>query len=179
MFRVLIYFISLFMLIACQGNNDVEQLKRLYLKQVSLSAIRDANLAADHPKVIVYHDSTQCSTCQLGRISDWDEIIGYLDSLRLYIPVFFIITPPEGQTKEVTRYLDNLGLERYHITLDSLNLFKRHNSFIPDDKSLHTYLLDKNNRILLVGSPLFNDKLWSIYKQVAQQLNENDGELKM
>ena len=37
------------------------------------------------------------------------------------------------------------------------------NKAIPADALFHTLLLDGQNRIVVVGSPLFNNKMWKIY----------------
>lgn len=174
MSRVILILQILFLMAGCTSNDHAEEVKRMYRKQISLGIVSDDSLQVG-PKVVVYHDSDQCSTCQLGHISDWDEIIWHLDSLRPSIPVLFIITPPEGRVREVTGYLHNLKLDRYHITVDSLNLFGKHNSMIPDNSLLHTFFLDRDNCVVLVGSPLFNKKLWDIYKDTARKMNDNDG----
>lgn len=173
--RALILLFIHFVLVGCAGKDHSVQIKRMYQKQISLDVISDIDSLGKVPKVIVYHDSNQCSTCQLGHISDWDEIIWHLDSLRPAIPVYFIITPPQKRTKEIIQYLHNLKLQRYHITIDSLNLFSKHNPVIPADNLLHTFLLDRDNRIVLIGAPLFNTKLWSIYKNITQKMNDNNG----
>lgn len=170
---LLIFLLSI--AVGCNRNNQLRQVRKMHHAQISLHLISEADSLHNHPKVIVYHDSNQCSTCQLEHISEWDKIIKHLDSLQLPIPVIFIITPPEGRIKEVTQYLNNLKLQRYHIVIDSLNLFSKHNPIIPDNIKLHTFLLDKNNHIILVGSPLFNEKLWNMYKNITQKLNYNNG----
>ena len=38
----------------------------------------------------------------------------------------------------------------------------------------NTFLLDKENRVVLVGSPANNDKLWELYKQQIRKLMDKD-----
>jgi len=42
--------------------------------------------------------------------------------------------------------------------------FKKVNSF-PGDMSSQVFLLDKDNRVVLVGSPIGNTKLWQLYRK--------------
>ena len=37
---------------------------------------------------------------------------------------------------------------------------------------LHTFLVDGDNRMVLVGSPANNDKLWVLYKQQIRRLSQ-------
>ena len=50
---------------------------------------------------------------------------------------------------------------------DSLNRF-------PKQDRYKTFLLDKENRVVLVGSPANNDKLWELYKQQIRKLMDKD-----
>lgn len=40
---------------------------------------------------------------------------------------------------------------------------------IPKENNLHTFLLDKNNRVVLIGSPINNEKMWNLYKEVISK----------
>jgi hypothetical protein len=33
---------------------------------------------------------------------------------------------------------------------------------------MHTFLLDENNKVVLVGSPIRNEMLWELYKELIQ-----------
>ena len=37
------------------------------------------------------------------------------------------------------------------------------NMHLPDNNMLHSFLLDKENRVVLVGSPLQNDKMEKLF----------------
>ena len=127
------------------------------------------------PKIVVFHDRNQCSNCQLGRISDWDEIIAQLDSIQPAVPVYFIIAPPKEELNAIRQKILELKLQRYRIEIDSTNRFMQQNKAIPADALFHTLLLDGQNRIVVVGSPLFNNKMWKIYCSEIKRLCEQDG----
>lgn len=111
----------------------------------------------------------------LGRISDWDEIIAQLDSIQPAVPVYFIIAPPKEELNAIRQKILELKLQRYRIEIDSTNRFMQQNKAIPADALFHTFLLDGQNRIVVVGSPLFNNKMWKIYCSEIKRLCEQDG----
>ena len=45
---------------------------------------------------------------------------------------------------------------------------------LPDDNRFHSFLLDRNNKILLVGNPLGNDNLWELYKRQIRELTAKE-----
>ena len=50
-----------------------------------------------------------------------------------------------------------------------------YNENIPTDTRLHSFLLDKDSKIILVGNPLRNEKLWDLYKNVIENELNNIG----
>lgn len=57
----------------------------------------------------------------------------------------------------------------YPILLDSLGEFERLNPHLPQNKALHTFLLDENNNVLLVGNPLHNKKIEEMFYKVVEE----------
>ena len=162
-------------IISCGRISNTQQLQRMYGKEIDLSVLsRQAEILSTH-KIVVFHYRNQCSNCQLGRISDWDEIIAQLDSIQPAVPVYFIIAPPKEELNAIRQKILELKLQRYRIEIDSTNRFMQQNKAIPADALFHTLLLDGQKRIVVVGSPLFNNKMWKIYCSEIKRLCEQDG----
>jgi hypothetical protein len=53
--------------------------------------------------------------------------------------------------------------------------FPRANPHIPTDERLHTFLLDRDGKVVLVGDPANNSELWELYKKTITELVENNG----
>ena len=53
----------------------------------------------------------------------------------------------------------------YPIFIDKKRKMQRINNF-PKEPIYQTFLLDKNNRVLLIGNPIGNIKLWKLYKDI-------------
>lgn len=60
---------------------------------------------------------------------------------------------------------------RHTIYLDSKGEFERINK-LPQDHIFHTFLLDGDNKIRLIGSPLYNTTFWNRYKTRIQEYNK-------
>ena len=52
----------------------------------------------------------------------------------------------------------------YPIYIDNGNLFRKNNRNIPFDERMHTFLLDENNKVILVGSPLKKNRTYNVYQ---------------
>ena len=51
----------------------------------------------------------------------------------------------------------------YPLLIDTLNLFIIDNDLPRFDERFQTFLIDKNNAIILIGSPLYNRKMRLLY----------------
>jgi hypothetical protein len=125
-------------------------------------------------RFIVYVDSLECSSCRVGRMDEYNEIIDYQDSVGVqYMPIF-IFSPPERIVEDLL-YQIRISYFDYPILLDENGLFPAANPHIPADSRFHTFLIDKNGRVVLVGDPVNNPQLWELYKTTITTLIENDG----
>ena len=61
----------------------------------------------------------------------------------------------------------------YPILLDTLGEFEKLNPHLPKNRALHTFLLDENNNVILVGNPSQNRKIKEMfYKTVEEKLGK-------
>jgi hypothetical protein len=114
-------------------------------------------------KIFTYIDSIGCSSCQLG-LYEWKLLI---DSCRLQpIDIGFIFAVHSSDFKRFNEEvrLDNFD---YPIIYDEHNYFEKLNKF--PSAPYRTFLLDKDNKVILIGSPINNPQLWELYKNVITQ----------
>ncbi|MFI3306556.1 MAG: hypothetical protein R3Y68_08625 [Rikenellaceae bacterium] len=57
----------------------------------------------------------------------------------------------------------------YPIIIDSIGEFERLNPHLPKNKAMHTFLLDENNNVVLVGNPLNNPKIEKMFKEIVEE----------
>ena len=59
--------------------------------------------------------------------------------------------------------------------------FEKLNPHLPKNKVLHTFLLDENNNVILVGNPLHNKKIEKMFYKIVEEnwVNRNNFLLKI
>jgi hypothetical protein len=103
-----------------------------------------------------------CTSCKL-RLLDWQQLIQEADSAFADKLSFLFFFYPKNK-KELRALLSSNRME-YPVFIDESNEINRLNSF-PADTRYQCFLLDKDNRVLLVGNPTLNPKIWELYKEV-------------
>lgn len=114
-------------------------------------------------KLIVYTDSASCSVCQM-RLPEWRIKIRELNKYQNSIEVIFIVNT--SQCEIIRENARMVGLKNT-ILYDTTNLFKKNNE-LSENLKLHTFLLNEENHIILIGSPINNDKMWDMYKETIK-----------
>lgn len=121
--------------------------------------------AAEKYKVLLYTDSLGCLSCKLGLL-EWQDVMEEADSLfpgRLDFLFYF-------QPKSKKELMVLLKREEFHcpVFIDTKNSIDALNQF-PDNASYQCFLLDAENRVVLVGNPSRNSAIWELYKkQIAK-----------
>jgi len=124
-------------------------------------------------KLVVYHDSVMCGSCEAGRMHEWNNIVAYADSLAPWFSIIYLFTPKRADLGRI-RIALRADRFNYPIFVDQNATFVKQNPNLPKNRQLHSFLLDKNNRVVLVGNPLHNPTLWQLYKKTIQQMINND-----
>lgn len=109
-------------------------------------------------KIINYIDTAGCEECKL-HLFDWGRLQRGLDTLELGVKVCFVVWSNDTEKIEQLSTIHRFNLP---IISDSLGLFLKSNP-IPYISGFRTCLVDSCNRVVLVGSPLYNNKLLKLY----------------
>jgi len=112
-------------------------------------------------KVLVYLDSLGCIPCRL-RLVEWEA---YIDNCQLKgsdVGFLFVVQSSNYEHLEQKLYTD---LFSYPIIYDTKDEFNKLNKF-PKEEKFRTFLLDAKNRVVLVGSPIENEKIRVLYNEV-------------
>lgn len=127
-------------------------------------------------RLVIWIDPKECSSCRIGQMFRYNDVVDYRNEVGDgFVPVF-VFSPPEDKIEEVMVKL-KYGEFAYPVLLDEGHLFDTVNPHIPDDSRFHTFLLDKNGKVVLVGDPVYNPDLWKLYKKAIRQLIDNGGTL--
>lgn len=155
-------------------NNQIEQ---LFFKEVCFPDT--LHYITNNPdviaKMVVYFDSTVCASCQLSRLWEWDETSIITKATKYKFQTIFIFSPAEANLAAVQRATQAINSKEKNILIDENQDFVRLNPFLPEESVFHTFLLNKNNEIVLIGNPVNNSELWGLYKKIVRELINNGG----
>lgn len=113
-------------------------------------------------KILTYIDSVGCTSCKL-QMPLWKEFIFETDSNPNNNVVFvFYICPKDKKGFEYILKRDRFDYPVCIDELDSLNILNQFSS----DSRFHTFLLDKNNKVLAIGNPMHNPKIKELYLKI-------------
>lgn len=126
----------------------------------------DFRIPQSEYKVVIYVDPLGCISCKL-QLPKWKELIAYTHTLTdKSIPFLFFFHTQDD--KEI-RYLLELDQFDLPVCIDTGDELNKLNQF-PSDRSFHTFLLDKNNNVLVIGNPIHNLAVKELYlKQLLPQ----------
>lgn len=177
----MIAFITL--LFICQGcNENVNSLvKKLigstlsfdWSKQtLTADSIYDGTAFHAPVKIVLSVDSTLCEPCLKKYLNACGQYMEYLDNDSVML--ICIIQP--SQVRGIQDSLKWMNISRVTVVLDTQNDYRRKNSIEKYNRMYTSFLLDRNNRIVLVGDPLRSNEVRELYeKQIKMLVNNNGG----
>lgn len=113
-------------------------------------------------KILVYTDSVGCTSCRLN-LTVWKAYIKEVDTLaRGNVDFLFYFQP---KNKKELKYLLKREKFEHTVFIDEEGEISRINRF-PKGMEYQSFLLDRENKVLSVGNPVLNMKMWEIYKQL-------------
>lgn len=132
----------------------------------------DFSIPKTSHKVLVFVDSIGCTSCKL-QLHRWKELIQYTDSITQgAVPFLFFF---QSNDKKEIRYLLKRNNFNKLICLDPSDKLNKLNHF-PSDGRFQTFLLDKDNKVVVIGNPILNPNIRELYikeitsKQPASQV---------
>ena len=135
-----------------------------------LTDTTDFQIPQSEYKVLVYVDSIGCTSCKL-QLHKWKELIEYTDSVTQgKIPFLFFFHPKDY--KEIRYLLKRDGFDR-PTCIDMDDRLNKLNKF-PADMTFQTFLLEKDNKVAILGNPVHNIAVKELYlKQITGKDNPN------
>jgi hypothetical protein len=122
-------------------------------------------------KVLLYVDSSGCSSCRL-KLFLWETLMSESDSLfRGKVNFLFFFQPKSKE--ELSVLFRNEGFN-YPVFIDIKDTVNRLNHF-PEKREYQCFLLDKTNKVQMIGNPTMSPKIWALYKQAIS--GETSGKL--
>lgn len=114
-------------------------------------------------KIVSYYDNIVCSSCSLNKLKAW---VSQADSIDPEIPYLIVIH--SNKKEEFVETARQIKLP-YPLMFYDSDVFKVENKLDVLDQN-RTFLLDKNNKIVLVGEPFSLPRLADLYKKQIQKM---------
>jgi hypothetical protein len=109
-------------------------------------------------KILFYVDSTGCTSCKL-HLHLWKM---YIKELSSVVDFKFYFYP---KTEEELLFLLRRERFSYPVYIDSNDEINKLNRF-PNNPAFQCFLLDKDNKVLAIGNPATNYKVWELYRKI-------------
>ena len=119
-------------------------------------------------KYIIYSDSLACSSCMINSLISWNPFIEYSKNYNGKLVFYFVFSPAKKDVRSLNMLIRNSEF-KYQIIVDGKNNFAKSNSHLPKDNLLHTFLLDENNNVVLVGNPVRNKKIKEMFYKIVEE----------
>ncbi len=155
----------------CQ-NNERTRIREVVVGRVGDSIVfpssiycanRDTLKVADFKQTLIVYTDGDCGKC-IADLYQWSLLLKEHKELFKYTQQKFIIYSNNFERFEYTVEKAGVSLPFYY---DSTNCYLQQNNI--DDPLLHTLLLDQNNIIRLVGSPIYNSSMLDLFKKVLSE----------
>ena len=114
--------------------------------------------------------------CKVGKLDRWLRYSGYYDK---HLEFLVIISPSNNsdraiiQQREVLEYSEKNRIVK--IRFDVNNDFFKANAKIVGNEVYRTLLLDKNNKIVMVGDPMSNESINKLFIKVVANMLDHGG----
>ena len=110
-------------------------------------------------KVVTYVDSVGCTSCKL-QLPRWIEFMEELESkTKDNVPFVFVFHPKSAKELRHTLRLHGFNHPVFFDEKDDFNALNR----FPDDMMFQTFLLDKDNKVVVLGNPVLNPQVKELY----------------
>ena len=144
------------------------------VQQEKDSLISSSYIDQKNIKLVFYNGPQQCSTCSINRLKEDGKIFSLYQQNLNDLIIVVLYSPAY---KEYKSLIANLKLDSlfFPVYVDIKSSFDQLNPIIPSDSRYHTFLLDKNNKVVLVGNPLASDAMWDLFRKTLDNMLAHDG----
>lgn len=121
-------------------------------------------------KIVVYIDSTMCESCLYSYLSASSQFMDKVSSDS----VVYICVLQNRPMAQIQKFLLTSNISNVIVTVDIENKYLRKNNIDKYTNIITSFLLDTNNRIVLVGDPLRSNILKKMYEDKIHQIINNN-----
>ena len=169
--RIFSYLTITFILSACKSDRDrmAEIVEEWHGREIVFPDVMTdfqtgdtIDLSDADFTIFTYVDSVGCTACKM-KLQVWREFLNSLDSIA-NDNVRFVMIVDGADIKELSYLTKRYGFE-YPIYVDAGHRMSDTYSF-PDKVALQTFLLDKDRKVMSIGSPVYSSDIERMYKAI-------------
>lgn len=116
-------------------------------------------------KILNYIDSSGCVACK-AQLPLWSDLINTINSFASnQVDFLFFINPKFLTDAQITIQHSSFC---FPVCIDISDSLNKLNHF-PSDSRFHCFLLDENNKVILIGNPVQNPKIKELYLRTISE----------
>lgn len=173
-FRFLYFVIFACILLSCNKKeriaSEIEMLSKQSITFVDgfvelpcNSSIKLDSILKKDVKIVSYLTDISCTSCGVKTLRIWQKDLQKID--KRVVPIIVV----HSQNQEFQKITDSLSLDLPLMYYDS-KVFGEKNNLEEVLARNRTFLLNKENKIILVGEPIGREKLTQLYKKCIDSL---------
>lgn len=181
--RRFLFILVLFPMIITSCSNDYNRaIRRLQNRKIDLTfnqqLIKKDSIITDVQdfapiKIVVYADTTLCMRCLSNFLKASDT---YVKTFNKDSVAFICILEPRS-ISVLQEELNELNLEYVNVIVDVDNKYLINNRIEEYRDRFTSFLLDRDNKVVLVGNPLRGKDLKELYNKTIPLLINNGGKM--
>jgi len=125
--------------------------------------------SAKYPLMVEYHDNFVCTSCTQRGFQKWDELLSQVDTSKYSFAL--IIHSGSNDYDAFFEMVDSLGLNFKCYRDPDMRFLADNPAFATTDKFYYAFLLNGNREVEVAGLPIYNNKLWDLYKARINAIN--------
>lgn len=124
------------------------------------------------PKMVVFIDSTECTSCRLSKLIGYEEVEKLSESTGNFSLVIVISTKRSEESK-VRDFLLCSDIP-FPVYLDTEHEFRGLNPSISDDVRFHSFFLDGSGHPLFIGNPAGSSRMMALLETKVSNFGTKD-----
>lgn len=114
---------------------------------------------------VSFIDSLECTPCHMSSVHNWDRIQDVFEEKGTDVKIVLVYCPRMSTVERMTENYNISGCKRT-VYIDLKADFLKCNPQIPENRKMHTVLLDSLNRVVLIGDPTRNRKIEEMLHEI-------------
>ncbi len=115
-------------------------------------------------KLVKYISGDDCTSCMLNAMIHEEKLNRSTDLYSMLEEVYVISVTKAFLDKIESKLY--MGRTEACVYIDTCNAFLSANPQIPDNEMFHTFVINNEGKVLMVGNPFQNEKMEALFKKV-------------